>query len=270
MERLKATLLDYLDELLNEDCIIAFSGGVDSTLLLKAACMVAAEKGFAVHAATFQTSLHPMQDLAITRKIALDLGVLHHILEVDELEQAGIMENPVTRCYLCKKYLFTRLHELGTTLGISLIMDGTNGDDLKSYRPGLAALSELAIKSPLAETGMTKSDVRKLAAAFNLNVADRPSSPCLATRFPYNTRLSYDQMRQVEAAEQFLHSLGFYNVRIRVHDTIARLEVDLDAFSQLLEQRDLIVRELKLLGYTFITLDLEGFRSGSMDYHLSM
>lgn len=268
MENVKNNLLQYLEDLLVQDCIIAFSGGVDSTLLLKVACLAAKETGVRVYAVTFQTTLHPMQDVEITRNIAANMGVSHRILEVDELQQAGIMENPVERCYLCKKYLFTRLRELGSTLDISLIMDGTNSDDLSAYRPGLKALEELAIRSPLAETNMTKNDVRRLAAELKLSVADRPSSPCLATRFPYHTLLSYEQMRRVETAEEFLHSLGFYNVRIRVHDTIARIEIDKEAFVQLLEQSDVIIGELKGLGYTFVTLDLEGFRSGSMDYHL--
>lgn len=269
MDELRNILLSSLEKLLKEDCIIAFSGGVDSSLLLKAAVIAAAESGASIHAVTFQTSLHPMQDLEITKRIAADLGVQHHILEVDELAQGGILDNPVERCYLCKKYLFTRLRELADELGISLIMDGTNSDDLHVYRPGLQALKELGIRSPLAEIGFSKNDVRELAAQLELSVADRPSSPCLATRFPYNTKLAYSMMRQVEKAEQFLHSLGFYNVRIRVHDNIARLEIDKADFPKLLAQQEIVVKELKALGYTFVTLDLEGFRSGSMDYHLN-
>lgn len=268
MNTLKNRLVDYLEHLLVEDAILAFSGGVDSTLLLKAACLASKKTGVALHAVTFKTSLHPMKDLEVTKTITDEFGVLHEIIEVNELEQGGIMNNPVDRCYLCKKYLFTQLRTYGKSLNISLIMEGTNSDDLTCYRPGLKALQELDVKSPLAEIGMTKLDVRKMASEFNLSVADRPSSPCLATRFPYNTRLSYEQMQRVEKAEEFLHSLGFYNVRIRIHDTIARLEIDKLHFAHLLGHQEEIVHYLKLLGYTFVTLDLEGFRSGSMDYQL--
>ncbi len=268
MERLQTTLSNHLKGITGQSCIVAFSGGVDSSLLLQVVCMVAAEADVEVHAVTFKTRLHPMQDIAVSEKIVSELGVPHHIIEIDELEQGGIMNNPLDRCYLCKKYLFTRLRELAEQLGVSVIMDGTNSDDLKSYRPGLKALKELGIISPLAEAGLTKNDVRAMAQELQLSVADRPSSPCLATRFPYNTALSYDCLRLVEEAEQFLHSLGLYNVRLRVHDNLARLEIDQDSFLLVVEQRDVIVATLKQLGYTFVTLDLEGFRSGSMDYHL--
>lgn len=268
MNTLKNRLVDYLEHLLVEDAILAFSGGVDSTLLLKAACLASKKTGAALHAVTFKTRLHPMKDLEITKTITSELGVSHEIIEVDELEQGEIMNNPVDRCYLCKKYLFTQLRTYGKSINISLIMEGTNSDDLTCYRPGLKALKELDVKSPLAETGMTKLDVRKMAAEFNLSVADRPSSPCLATRFPYNTRLSYEQMQRVEEAEEYLQSLGFYNVRIRVHDNVARLEIDRIHFTRLLDHQEEVVHRLKHLGYTFVTLDLEGFRSGSMDYHL--
>ena len=150
-------------------------------------------------------------------------------------------------------------------LGIKTIMDGTNEDDLHVYRPGIRALRELSIISPLAETEMTKEEIRRMAEEYGLSVATKPSTPCLATRFPYGTQLTYEKMRQVENGEEILKSFGFYNVRLRVHDDIARIETDKEDFEQLLKHKEEIVKELKKIGYDYITLDLEGFRSGSMD-----
>jgi uncharacterized protein len=147
-------------------------------------------------------------------------------------------------------------------------MDGTNADDMLSYRPGIHALEELQVISPLAESGMTKDDIRSLAEKYGLTVADRPSSPCLATRFPYGTRLSQSMLRKVEKGEIYLKSLGFYNVRLRVHGDIARIEVDREDLQMVFQHREEIVRYLKEIGYVYITIDLEGFHSGSMDLNL--
>lgn len=261
----KDIFLQLLDDYINQDLIIAFSGGVDSTLLVRAAFEIGNKKGYTVHAVTFQTTLHPARDVDVTRKLAKNIGVAHHLIQVDELQDAGILNNPVNRCYLCKKHLFTRVRELAGKMEISLIMDGTNSDDLQEHRPGIQALHELQIVSPLAESGMTKDDIRSMAADYDLPVADRPSSPCLATRFPYGTVLSPAMMRNVEKGEEFFKTLGFYNVRLRVHGEIARIEVDREAFPLLLEHRADIIHYLKKLGYEYITIDLEGFHSGSMD-----
>ncbi len=262
---LQADFLQLLDGYIDQNLIIAFSGGVDSTLLVKATWELAQKKGYAVHAVTFQTTLHPAGDVEMTRKLAKDIGVTHHLIKVDEMQHAGIQNNPVNRCYLCKKYLFDRLRDMAGGMGISLIMDGTNADDMQVYRPGIQALRELRIISPLAEAGMTKDDVRFMAAEYGLSVAERPSAPCLATRFPYDTPLSPAMMRKVEEGEDFLKSLGFYNVRLRVHGETARIEVDLKDLTTLFQHRESIVYSLKNLGYVYITIDLEGFRSGSMD-----
>lgn len=264
----QAVFLQLLDNYINQDIIIAFSGGVDSALLVKAASEIGSEKKYAIHAVTFQTTLHPAADAEITSKLARDIGVAHHVIQVDELQHAGIENNPENRCYLCKKYLFTRLREMAGEMALSLIMDGTNADDMQVYRPGIRALGELQIASPLAESGMTKDDVRAMAATYGLSVASRPSAPCLATRFPYGTPLSQLMMERVEKGEDFLKSLGFYNVRLRVHGDIARIEVDQKNLSLLLQKREGIIAYLKQLGYVYITIDLEGFRSGSMDYNI--
>lgn len=259
-------LLSAIDAYTQKDIIVAFSGGVDSSLILKLACDAAKKKNNKVHAVTVHTRLHPMNEIEIARKVAEESGAIHTIVHVDELQNAGIMDNPENRCYLCKKYLFSRLIAYAGELGIESVLEGTNEDDLHVYRPGIKALRELDVKSPLADAGMTKSDVRELAAQYGISVATRPSAPCMATRFPYGTSLSYEKMTQVEKGEEYIRSLGFYNVRLRIHDDILRIEVDARDIEQLIRQRAEIITFLHSLGFVYITLDLEGFRSGSMDY----
>lgn len=261
-------LMEIMDNYTNQDIIIAFSGGVDSSLLLKIACELASKKNNKVYAVTIHTTLHPMNEVKIAKQMADEAGAIHSIVQVDELQDAGIIGNPVNRCYLCKKYLFTKLREMAKNLQIEIIMDGTNEDDLHVYRPGIQALRELEIISPLAEMGITKADIRKMAEEYGLSVAKRPSAPCLATRFTYGTELTYEKMQSVEKGEEYVKTLGFYNVRIRVHEDIARIEVDSDDIIKLLEHREDIVSYLKNLGYGYVTVDLEGFRSGSMDYKI--
>ena len=261
-------LLTLIDNYTDKDILIAFSGGVDSSLLLKLACESAHKNNKKVYAVTVHTQLHPMNDIVIAKEVAKEAGAIHLVIQIDELEDAGIKDNPVDRCYLCKKYLFSKLKEVATNLNIDTILEGTNEDDLHVYRPGIKALDELGIKSPLAKANMTKADVRRLAHEYNISVAQRPSTPCLATRFPYGTNLSYENMKKVEQAEEYLRSMGFYNVRVRVHDDIARIEVDEIYMDKLIFERKNIINYMKNLGYTYITLDLEGFRSGSMDYKI--
>ena len=261
-------LLTLIDNYTDKDILIAFSGGVDSSLLLKLACESAHKNNKKVYAVTVHTQLHPINDVVIAKEVAKEAGAIHLVIQIDELEDAGIKDNPVDRCYLCKKYLFSKLKEVATNLNIDTILDGTNEDDLHVYRPGIKALDELGIKSPLTKANMTKADVRRLAQEYNISVAQRPSTPCLATRFPYGTNLSYENMKKVEQAEEYLRSMGFYNVRVRVHDDIARIEVDEIYMDKLIFERKNIINYMKNLGYTYITLDLEGFRSGSMDYKI--
>lgn len=261
--------MEIMEAYTNQDLLVAFSGGVDSTVVLRTACELAARKNNKVYAVTIHTTLHPMNELELTRSLAEEAGAIYRVIQVDELENAGILNNPVDRCYRCKRYLFEQLIKLGEELGVSRILDGTNADDLKAYRPGLRALSELHIISPLVEADMDKKDVRSLARELGLSVAQKPSAPCLATRFPYGTELTTENLRTVEKGEEYLRSLGFYNIRIRVHGDIARIEVDINELEQVLAQRELITEALKKLGYVYITMDLSGFRSGSMDYRVS-
>lgn len=250
------------------DMLVAFSGGVDSSLILKLAVQTAAKSGHKVYGIMMHTMLHPMGEVEDARVTAEQIGAEFRVLEIDELKGADILDNPVDRCYRCKKYLFRNLIEEGEKLGVSVMMEGTNEDDLHVYRPGLRAIRELGIHSPLAEAGMTKAEVRRLAGELGVSVSNKPSMPCLATRFPYGTRISYEAMRKVDEGEAFIRSLGFYNVRLRIHNDVARIEVDVNEMPHLLEHCEQIVAKLKNLGYDYITVDLEGFRSGSMDLHV--
>lgn len=263
-EQKKNSLKSLLERYGSQDVIVAFSGGVDSSLLLKLVC----ESGSTlrkVYAVTMQTMLHPAGEIESARKVAEEIGAEHIVILVDELMDAGIEDNPEDRCYLCKKHLFSKMKDKAQELQVEVLMEGTNEDDLHVYRPGLRAIRELGVISPLAEAGFTKDEVRLLAAEYGLSVSDRPAAPCLATRFPYGTRISYDELARVAEGEQYLKGLGLYNVRLRIHGQVARIEVDDEKIGKILEYRRQIVEYLKKLGYSYVTLDLEGFRSGSMD-----
>lgn len=265
-EEKKEALKRQIKQYVSEDVIVAFSGGVDSSLLLKMAGEAAEGTGRNVYGIMFQTKMHPSGEASDAEKIADECGVKFRILKTNELYGAEIAKNPVDRCYRCKRYLFQKLLEEGKKLGIETVLEGTNEDDLHVYRPGIKAIRELDIKSPLADAGLTKEEVRRLAGEYGISSAKKPSAPCLATRFPYGTELSYQAMRKVEEAETFLKSLGLYNVRLRIHGNIARIEVDIERMPVILEDQERITKYLKNLGYEYVTLDLEGFRSGSMDY----
>lgn len=258
-------LRDRMKELALEDVCLAFSGGVDSSLLLKMASDAASQTGKKVYAVTFDSRLHPSCDLEIARRVAGELGGIHQVIEVDELDQEEIRLNPVNRCYLCKRKLFMTLKELAVERGIRQILDGTNEDDLHVYRPGIQALRELGIISPLAELHITKAEVKAMAAEYGISVASRPSTPCMATRLPYNTRIDYEVLDKIAQGETYLKNVLEGNVRLRLHGEVVRLEVDPDSFPRLFQMREEVIHRLKDLGFTYVTLDLEGFRSGSMD-----
>ena len=256
MDEKQRRLHQLMDEYADGDVAVAFSGGADSGLLLKLAVIHAKEKGTQVLAVTAGTELHPAEDMEIARKVALEMGAEHMVLEVRELQ---------ARCYRCKKYLFKAVKDAAKQAGAKVVLDGTNADDLKQYRPGLRALEELGIQSPLKEAGLTKTQVRQLAEEYGISVANRPAAPCLATRFPYGETLTVDKLRRVGQGEDYLKGLGLYNVRLRVHGDVARIEADEKDLERLVGERKDIARKLKALGYGYVTLDLEGFRSGSMD-----
>lgn len=256
-------------ELVREDVCLAFSGGVDSSLLLKITSRAAARTKKKVYAVTFDSRLHPACDLEIAKGVAGELGGVHEIITVDELEQEDIRHNPVNRCYLCKRHLFTKLKEFAASRGIVRILDGTNEDDMHMYRPGIQALKELEVISPLAELHITKAEVKEMAAFYGISVASRPSTPCMATRLPYNTEIDYETLAKIGEGEAGLRTLVPGNIRLRLHGDVVRLETDKAAFQRVMEWQEEITDILKRLGFAYITLDLEGFRSGSMDVGLN-
>lgn len=264
-EEKKKALYETIRNYVQQDLCIAFSGGVDSSLLLKLAKKYAEEKKSRIYAVTFDTILHPSCDLEIAQKVAKETGVIHKVIFVNELEQADIRFNPENRCYLCKKALFEKLKEYAREVHAGMILEGTNEDDLHVYRPGIKAVKELGIISPLADCGFTKEEVRKLAGELGISVAGRPSTPCLATRLPYGVQIKMETLHQIAEGEEYLKSRGFMVVRLRVHQDIARVEIPREQFGKFLEQGDEIVKKLKEIGFDYITLDMQGFRSGSMD-----
>lgn len=258
-------LVEFIKQRTPEGLCLAFSGGVDSALLLKAAAMAQVR----THAVTFDTYLHPRGDVKIAREYAESLGILHQVIKINELDNANIMDNPTNRCYRCKKLLFTKLQAYAVENGLAVIMDGTNADDLKEYRPGLRALSELGIISPLMALGVTKGEVRQMAAKNHIPVSARPSAPCLATRLPYGARLDPDTLNRIMDGEEFIKSLGYKVVRLRLHGDVTRIEIDKKMLPSFLNDMDRIISGLKELGFVYITLDMEFFRSGSMDVMLT-
>lgn len=264
MERL-TELRTEIARLVKRGVCLAFSGGVDSALLLALAAEAQRSGGGEIQAVTFSTRLHPQSDIDNARRIAGEAGVPLHVIEIDEFSDPEIVRNPPDRCYRCKKHLFSRLKEFAGALHLPVVMDGTNADDLLEYRPGLQALKELGISSPLAELGFSKREVRELARGLGLSAASRPSTPCLATRLPYGARLEPELLRRIGEGEALLREAGFAQVRLRVHGNIARIEVPAAELARLAERAAELVPELKKLGFLYVTLDLEGFRSGSMD-----
>lgn len=264
----KKQLMNIITEHAKENLCVAFSGGVDSSLVLVLACEAAKHSGKKVYAVTMDTVLHPKADLRIAKEVLEKTNAIHQIISIDELSLPEIRFNPMNRCYLCKKALYSRMLDFAKEKGVSTLLEGSNEDDQHVYRPGLLAIRELGIKSPLAACGFTKAEVRALAAEYDIPVADRPSAPCLATRLPYGAEIDLKLLGRIEAGEEHLKSLGLKNVRIRVHRDLLRLEADPEAFPYLLENRENVIKELKKVGCPYITLDMEGFRSGSMDVHV--
>lgn len=264
-ERKKERFKKKMREYLKDDVCIAFSGGVDSSLLLSAACEAAGYTGKKVYAVTMDTVLHPSADMEIAKSVLEKTKAEHSIIQIDELSDPNIQNNPQNRCYLCKKALYSHVVSFAEEKNIPVLMEGTNADDLHLYRPGLKAVRELNIQTPLADCGITKKEVRELAKEYQIPVADRPAAPCLATRLPYGEKIDLELLERIDEGEKFLKELGLGDVRIRVHRNILRLEINPEGFPIILQNRKEILENLKKTGCVYITLDLEGFRSGSMD-----
>lgn len=209
--------------------------------------------------------LHPQADLQEAKEITKQLHIRHEVLVVDELENPKVIANGIDRCYHCKKELFSKALEFAKQNGYAAVLDGTNADDHKSYRPGIRAIRELGVISPLSDQGLTKQEIRALAAQMGLSCATKPATPCLATRIPYNTPLEPQTLQKIETGEEILHRAGFASCRLRVHGDLARIEVEPEKLEQLIEQREIISREILALGFSFVTLDLQGLRSGCYD-----
>lgn len=265
---LSPLLQEKLDNLLKkieemEGVLIAFSGGVDSTLLLKAATMTSTR----VMAVTASSPTYPEAEIAAAVQLARDLGVQHQIIKTNEMEDPNFTANPTERCYHCKRELFATLRRLASEHALKTIVDGANADDEDDFRPGRRAAREFGVRSPLQEVGLTKDEIRQLARYLHLPNWDKPSMACLSSRIPYGQAITPEKLRQIAAAEDFLCRLGLKEVRVRHHDTIARIEVNPAAFALLIDAaiRVKIVKYFQDLGFTYIVLDLEGFRSGSMN-----
>ena len=261
MERLE-TNLQALGSL-----AVGFSGGVDSSFLLAAAHTVLGDRVIAVTGADASV---PERELEEARRFCLERGIRHVICAVDPLKEEGYRNNSPDRCYFCKRGIFTEVRRVAEENGIEYLAEGSNQDDMGDYRPGLRAVAELEVKSPLREAGLTKADIRQLSMAMGLPTWSKPAYACLASRFVYGEEITEEKLRMIDHAEQFLIERGFFAERVRLHGKIARIEVPPEDIPRLAseEVRNAVYGEFRRLGFLFVTLDLKGYRSGSMNLTL--
>lgn len=249
---------------------VAFSGGIDSTVVAKAAALALGDKAIAV---TADSPSVPRAEIAEAQELARIIGIVHRLVKTQEFADPDYVRNDGTRCYYCKSELYSRIEEMLPQLGVNMICSGANLDDLGDYRPGLTAAGEHRIRHPLQEAGFTKADVRELARHWELPTWDKPASPCLSSRLAPGVEATPERTARVECAEIILKSLGMRDCRVRLHEgELARIEVPLADIHRLaeLEARTQLVEELKRLGFKFVTLDLEGLRSGSLNALVSL
>ena len=265
MEKYEA-LKDYLKSL--GSVAIAFSSGVDSTFLLRTAKDVLGDNVIAV---TAKSCSFPQRELNQAAEYCKSEGVRHFVVESEELEIEGFKDNPHNRCYLCKHELFEELIELAKEQGMACVAEGSNMDDNGDFRPGLVAIAELGVKSPLRYCKLNKQEIRELSEMLGLSTASKPSFACLSSRFPYGEKITEEKLKMVEQGEELLLQLGFNQLRVRIHGTIARIEVAPEQFPLLMNEnvRTLVDKRFKEYGFTYVTMDLAGYRTGSMNETLS-
>jgi uncharacterized protein len=256
LEKLKKSIQEL------DSAIVAFSGGVDSSLVARLCYDVLGDGALAV---TARSETYPPYELENAKRVAREIGIPHLIIDTKELEIPGFSSNPPNRCYFCKSELFERLKGLAQKEGYKHVLDGANADDAQDYRPGSQAASELGVRSPLKEAGLTKEEVRRLSKELGLSTWDKPSYACMSSRFPYGQEITPEKLQMVAQAEEFLRMIGFRQFRLRHHNDIARLEVAQEEIPLAVEKREEIARKCKELGYTYVTLDLQGYRTGSMN-----
>ncbi len=263
-ERLTALIRGY------GRCAVAFSGGVDSAVVAQAAFLALGENALAVTAVSSSLASGELEN---ARQIAQQIGIRHIEMATQEFNNPNYLQNAPDRCYHCKTELYTRLESVCEPLNVEVVLNGANLDDQGDYRPGMIAANEHRVKSPLLELGMRKADVRAIAAQWNLPVWDKPASPCLSSRVAYGEEVTPERLQMIDQAEQFLREFGLKTVRVRFHrGDLARIEIPADALAKFCEPlvRTAVLTSLKSLGFKFVTLDLEGFRSGSLNESLAI
>lgn len=257
---------EQLQQILREmgSVLVAFSGGVDSTLLLKVAVDQLQERAAAI---TIEAPFHSRSELGEARRLAGEIGARQMVYDASQLDLSALEYNPPERCYLCKQTIFTVCRSLAQENGFAWLADGSNSDDLLDYRPGRRALQELGVRSPLQEAGLAKADIRVLSRELGLPTWDKPALACLLTRFPHGSRITADRLRMVERCEEFLRGRGFGQLRVRVHEEMARIELEEGDLPRFLEKnlRTAVCDYFIAAGFERVTLDLEGYRCGSMN-----